>query len=98
MPGGTLFCDKFSALNTKEHAMPSHHFTPRSWIALFLLACSLLVGCGGGQGTSNILRPGIVSSPGGSQQTGPSTSQFDRWVSPVVLRNPSPGQLERYFN
>jgi hypothetical protein len=75
--------------------MLHHRFIPRSFIVLFFFACGFLVGCGG-QDTSNILRPDRVSSPGESQQTGPSTSQSDRWVPPIVLRNPSPRQLEVY--
>lgn len=72
--------------------MLHHRFIPRSFLVLFFFACGFLIGCGG-QGPSNILRPERVSSPGGSQQTGPPTSQSDRWVPPIVLRNPSPRQL-----
>jgi hypothetical protein len=75
--------------------MPSHHFIPRSWIALFLLACGILVGCGG-LGASNILRPGTALPTEGAQQPGTPISQSDRWVPPVILRNPSPRQLEVY--
>ena len=75
--------------------MQHHRHMPYSLITLVFLACSLLIGCGS-QNTTSVLRPGTVSSTAGPQQSKPAVSQADRWVPPVILRNPSPGQLDVY--
>lgn len=75
--------------------MQHHWHRSYSLIALVSLVCGFLISCGS-QNPTSVLRPGTVSSTAGPQQSESAVSQADRWVPPVILRNPSPGQLDVY--
>lgn len=78
--------------------------TPVLLLIFFLIAGSLLAACGGAvqnSQASGAPQPAsqqrtVVAAE--RQVTGTSSSQVDRAIPPVVLYNPSPAQLEAYFN
>lgn len=76
--------------------MGTQRLIPRFLIALGLLLCSQLIACGS-QGASNSQGPSTTQPTNGSR-TSPLPSQSDGWVPPVLLRNPSPGQLEVFIS
>ncbi len=66
-------------------------------LILVALFCSQLAGCGGQQTTVS-QGVSVAQLANRSQTAGPFLSQADRWVPPVILRNPSPRQLEVSIN
>lgn len=66
-------------------------------LILVALFCSQLAGCGSQQTTVS-QGVSVAQLANRSQTAGPSHSQADRGVPPVILRNPSPRQLEVSIN
>lgn len=70
---------------------------PPFLMTLCLLFCFLLVGCAS-QGTAISQGASATQPAHGSQAAGTVLSQADRADPPLILRDPSPGQLEAFVN
>ena len=73
-------------------SMRIHRSIPPFLMALCLLACSQLAGCGDQSGTGG--QDTAVPLSSGSQTAGILPSRSEAGPPLIVLRNPSPGQLE----
>lgn len=86
-------------INSLRYAYKGMKMRIQRSILLILVAlfCSQLAGCGSQQTTVS-QGVSVAQLANRSQTAGPFLSQTDRWVPPVILRNPSPRQLEVFIN